>query len=110
MMAELYKEYLNEILGGLVIESPHGFIVYKINGEYCELIDTYVRGPARGTGVAKLLLQRLVSASKESKCRAIRGRIYEASRTREKTLERALRAGCKIESIEQGRITLIKEL
>lgn len=71
----LFADYKREREQVETLEHEHGFVMYKIFGEECYIIDIYVNPDFRMTGLASLLADKVTDIAKLSNCKTLTGTI-----------------------------------
>jgi hypothetical protein len=106
----LYAKYISQRAGYEILENEHGFVIYKINGEECFIVDMFVDNDKRGTGACKNLINSLVEIAKEKSCKFISGNIHLNDIGCNTTIVAAIYLGFKIIKAEFNILAIKKDL
>lgn len=104
----LYAKYMKEREGASIIENEHGFIVYKVVGSECFIIEMFVDQSARKSGVARALVERLACENME--CTVVTGNIWLKKPGADTVLKASLACGFKVISASGDVLLIAKDL
>lgn len=106
----LYSSYLKERQGARLLESDHGFLIYKTVKDECFICDIFVSKDKRGSGVLTELISALKDIAIFDGAEFITGTIHLADPHATKTLSSAIRQGFQIARAEGGVILIAMKL
>lgn len=72
----LYAKYISQRAGYEILENEHGFVIYKINGEECFIVDMFVDTNSRKKYYASEFTNELVKIAKSKGCKLITANIH----------------------------------
>lgn len=100
----LYAKYIEDRLNAKVLEDDLGFIIYKIAGEECFIIDMKAGGNGRQ------LVDQLSQIAKNKNCKFISANIHLADDGANKTLISSLMVGFEVVRAEVGILSIVLKL
>jgi GNAT superfamily N-acetyltransferase len=104
----LYAKYIMEREGHDIVEDEYGFIIYKLAGPECFIVDIFVDKEKRCSGHGKKLLAELIA--KATECTMVTANIWPHKPGSSDALLGALRAGFVVKRAEAGCILIAKDL
>lgn len=104
----LYARYVKEREGFDTVESPHGFLTYRVEGKACYIRDLYVLPDSREGGVASSLADQAEEAAKAAGCTHLTGTIDLRTNGHERSLRVLLAYGFELASSHEGYLVLTK--
>lgn len=72
----LYAKYISQRSGHEILENEHGFVIYKINGEECFIVDMFVDINSRKKYYGSEFINELVEIAKSKKCKVITANVH----------------------------------
>lgn len=72
----LYAKYISQRAGHEILENEHGFVIYKINGEECFIVDMFVDNEMRKKYYGSDFINELVEIGKSKNCKFITANIH----------------------------------
>lgn len=106
----LYAEYVAERQGLKSIWKPWGFVVYRIVGPECFMVDMHITKSERRTGKSRQLAEELASIARELGCELITANIYLKDPGANQTLAAALAQGFEVKSSGNDVLLIAKEI
>lgn len=104
----LYADYLLERQGALIVENSLGFIIYKTEGEYCLIMETFIIKAERKKGAFTNLFNRLLEKIPE--CKNVGAQIYLSDPNHNHTLHAALAFGFEVVKAQNDVLTICKKV
>lgn len=105
----LYHQYITERNGFELIENEAGFLVYKINGIECFIVDMFVAKDKRNKYYGTDLINELVKIALENKCINITANIHLWDKNCNSTLVASILTGFVLVKADSN-ILLIEKL
>lgn len=106
----LYAKYMKERSNAEILETESGFIVYRIVGKECFIVDMYFDRDKRGTKLPTQLVNELGEVAKESGCECITANIHLSDKMAAKTLTSTLKFGFSLVRADAGILLIAKDL
>lgn len=106
----MYKEYWKETFGRDVVENESGFASYKITGDYCYIVDIYVKPEYRKMNIASKLADKICVIAKERKCKHVIGTVNLQSSDPTRSMAVLIGYGMKIHTQDTNTTVLIKDI
>ena len=104
----LYAKYILERDGQNIIEDGDGFIIYKVSGAECFIVEMFVNKEARRAGHGRSLIERLASLVPE--CTIMTANIWPHKPGSSDALLGALRVGFEVKRADAGVLLIAKDL
>ena len=104
----LYAKYIAERESAKILENEHGFIIYKLVGEECFIMEMQVEQSIRKQGHGRSLVQQLEETEKE--CRFITANIWLKKPGAMVVLMGALKCGFKVTRGSDEVLLIVKDL
>lgn len=105
---ENYKSYLKERQKALILDKPEGFVIYKVNGEECFIIEMFLKKEHRKSDALFELFSDLLVLN--SSCKIISGNIHLSDAGCNRTLNAAFKLGFKVAQANNNCLLIVKEL
>lgn len=105
-----YFRYIKNRQNAELIEDENGFVIYKIRGNECFLIDIEIDAEKREQGCARKMIEKLESAAKANGCNFISADIFLQDPNASLTIIAALKVGFKILNGSQSAVLIVKEI
>lgn len=109
-MMSLYSQYIAERTSFSLIEKPHGFLTYELNGDTCFVADIFVIKESRKSGLAMEMCEEMAVIAREFRCKHIVGHVDTTSKTATDSLKFLLAVGMNVLKIEGNFLYLIRKL
>lgn len=106
----LYAKYIKQRDDREMLEDENAFVIYKIVGEECFIVDMFVEKDSRGSSKFKSLLDSLSNIASENKCKVISANIHLIDVGATHAFRSALQFGFKLARAENGILLIVKEL
>lgn len=104
----MYPEYLREREGIDALETPHGFSLYKIQGDECYLQDIYVVPEKRKSHVATQMADAVTEIAKAKGCKWLVGSVSPAANNAHASLLVLISYGMKLQKADKDIIYFAK--
>lgn len=105
-----YREYLLERTGNECLEMSGSFILYRITGDECRIVEIYVPMESRKSGIGSQLTDAVRDIAKDKGCRYLTASTFNAEKGTEQAIMATLSYGFKIHEIAQNEIRYYKEI
>lgn len=107
----LYARYAKERMGFETIETPEGFLTYRLNGDgSCYIADLYVVPEAHKRGAASRLADQVVESLKGTGCTKLIGTVDVRTNGHEASLRVLLAYGFDVAEAHEGYLVLHKAI
>jgi hypothetical protein len=106
----LYYQYIKERQGAEVIEDEQGFIVYRINGDECFIVDMNVAPAFRGSSRAGELIRELSEIAVLNGCKFLAGNVHICFENHPQVLAASFKQGFKIIAASGDVLTIAKKV
>lgn len=106
----LYQAYIRERQGLESLWREHGFIIYRITGSECFLVDMFIEKSERRSGRGRLLLEELEKIAIDTKCNVITANIHLSDPNANKTLLASMACGFALEACGNNVLLIAKKL
>ncbi len=106
----LYANYLKERHGVETIETPGGFLTYRIQAPECFLRDIYVAPEARREELGSVMVAKMEQIALEKGCKHVAATIVPSAAGATEALHAALHIGMRVAQVRGDAIILVKEL
>ena len=106
----LYAKYIKERDQVEILENECGFLLYKIIGKDCLIVDLFIEAESRNLGECRKLVDELSLIAKSANCESLFGNIQINDPGSSRTMKAALAIGFEILSANIQLITIIKKL
>lgn len=104
----LYAKYIKERYGQQILENDLGFIIYKINGPECFIVEMEVAKEERRKGRGRGLLDQLCELVKD--CHFVTANIHIKIGDPNTVLKSALACGFKVRACDNNILLIAKNL
>jgi hypothetical protein len=105
-----YAKYVHERCGAKILEENSNFVVYRINGFECFIMEFYISEESRRAGKAREFISRLESIASENDCTHITGDIFLEANGAQDALISALLIGFKVVNTNGKVLIIAKEV
>lgn len=109
-MPSFYKNYLKEREGLETLETPHGFSLYKIQGDECYLQDIYVVPEKRKSHVATQMADAVLEIARAKGCKWLVGSVSPATNNAHASLLILISYGMKLQKADKDIIYFSKRV
>lgn len=106
----LFSDYMKERLGHDTIEESFGFIVYHLYETSCEILEIFVEKERRDEGLASGLADRVSDLARAKGCNTLFCSVIPGAGSSTLALLSILHYGFQVQSAENGRIILTKDI
>ncbi len=106
----LYAKYIKERRGLDVLESEHGFLTYKMNGEECFIADMCIEEDRRTAGHGRVLTSALEALAKDAGCKYISANIDLNAGGANNCLLAAMTVGFEVRAANLNVLLIVKDL
>ncbi len=109
-MEHLFCEFYKERQGADTILKPEGFIIYKINGPECFIVNMFIEKKSRGTYRFRAWLDELSKHAESKGCQFLSANIYLNDPGATHTLRSSLSYGFKVSDSGIGVLLISKNI
>lgn len=106
----LYARYHEERSGAKILECEDGFLVYRITGEECFIVDMYIAPEKRKSLLFKKMMDELEILAKSSGGTLITANIFIDDPGASNTLIAVLKYGFRVTGTGNGVLLVAKEI
>lgn len=106
----LYGRYIWETREVRIMEGQHGFATYLISKDECYIEDVYVDADQRHRGIGRKLIDQIVDAAKDAKCKTLTTTVNGRFKDPDTSLKSCFAYGFKISKILDDIIFLRMEI
>lgn len=107
---KMYRDYLKERLGDVLLERDEGFATYRFIGDAVYIVDIYVRPDFRRTMVASNMADEIAEIAKEKGCKEMIGTVSSMSKNPTDSIKVLLGYGMKFFSSTNEGLIFKKEI
>lgn len=109
-MQSLYAQYIKEREGTNTIEDEYGFATYKFVGEYCYIVNVYVKPEFRGSHIATSYETEVANIAREKGYKKLLGSVAPEAVGATASLKAMLASNYKLLKANEGLIFFVKEI
>lgn len=95
-MSNLFASYIKERQGIDSIWHEHSFVIYRIVGPECFIVDMFVEKDIRAKGNGRLIINELLEIAKKAGCECITGNIHLGDKGANNTLKASQACGFEV--------------
>lgn len=107
----LYADYVQELMGNHVVESPDGFATYRFTDEHTVYImDIYIVPSARNRGLSKDVADQIVEIAKKRGCTRLLGSVIPSAKGSTESVKVLLAYGMVLDSSTTDFIVFRKDI